>query len=53
MDKFHSLDNFNQLDNSSLEQINGGILPVLIGVGIVVSIGAGAAGGYFFATHFG
>lgn len=44
---------YENLNDYELEQINGGIAPVLIGVGIVGSLTGGFALGYGLARAFG
>lgn len=44
---------FTNLSEEELKEVNGGIAPVLIGLGIAASLGAGFGGGYILARTFG
>jgi lactobin A/cerein 7B family class IIb bacteriocin len=44
---------FEEISNSELSEINGGILPVLIGAGIVGSLVGGFGLGYGLSRVFG
>lgn len=57
MTKFETMDkmnnNFVTLTENDLVEVDGGIAPILIGVGIVAGLGGGFGLGYILARKFG
>ncbi|MGT2738129.1 class IIb bacteriocin, lactobin A/cerein 7B family [Streptococcus pantholopis] len=51
--KIDNVVKFEELTSEELQQISGGIAPILIGVGVAASLGGGFAAGYTLARVFG
>lgn len=49
----NNIENFDEVTSNELEEISGGIAPLLIGVGIAAGLGGGFAAGYTLARVFG